>query len=185
MPGRSFRYLLRPYTTMPLSLWLSLSPLQILCFEVVTKEGADYTLHYVAGAVAHTDAPSTLVTPPATTRAKHAACLLTDFTLSCTIQVELIKQRRRWLNGALFALIYYITHFNSSLFRARHSIPRLLLFLIQFLYQLGHLLLNWLMLGTFYIALFSIFRAAFADFALQHIVLCVHLLLLVPALQPA
>ena len=38
--------------------------LQVLCFEVVTKHDMDWTLHYVAGAIAHTDTPKSLVRVP-------------------------------------------------------------------------------------------------------------------------
>ena len=52
---------------------------RMLCFELVAKKDENYTLHYDRRAIAETDAPTELV--------------------------DLIKQRRRWLNGSLFATI--------------------------------------------------------------------------------
>jgi len=68
---------------------------RVLSFETVGKafnkrsshREVPWTLHYVKGAVADTDVPDTLT--------------------------ELIKQRRRWLNGSFFSLLYYIMHFNK------------------------------------------------------------------------
>jgi chitin synthase len=44
----------------------------VLCFEIVAKRHRQWLLAYVAGAISETDTPETLI--------------------------ELIKQRRRWLN---------------------------------------------------------------------------------------
>jgi chitin synthase len=52
---------------------------RILCFELVAKEGAQWTLTYVKPSKAETDVPETAV--------------------------ELIGQRRRWLNGSFAASV--------------------------------------------------------------------------------
>ena len=57
---------------------------RIMCLEVLTKKGNNYLLQYVPGALSVTDPP-------------------TDFK-------TLLKQRRRWINGSLFATIYSILH---------------------------------------------------------------------------
>ena len=57
---------------------------RIMCLEILTKKGERYLLKYVPGAKAVTDPP-------------------TDFK-------TLLKQRRRWTNGSLFATIYSILH---------------------------------------------------------------------------
>ncbi|GHJ86389.1 hypothetical protein NliqN6_2791 [Naganishia liquefaciens] len=54
---------------------------RILCWELVSKRGSRWTLHYVKSARAVTDVP------------------------------ELVSQRRRWLNGSFFAAIHSIVHF--------------------------------------------------------------------------
>lgn len=57
---------------------------QVLCFELLARTQRKWTLHYVRGAVAVTDIPNNIL--------------------------ELIKQRRRWLNGAFFSTVYYISN---------------------------------------------------------------------------
>lgn len=81
---------------------------RVLCFEVLAKRGHRWTLHYEAGAVAHTDVPGNLV--------------------------ELIKQRRRWLNGSFFSLVYYVSKFHRFAAGA-HSIWRKASLHIQFVHQ--------------------------------------------------
>lgn len=54
--------------------------------QLSAKRHRLWLLRWVAGATAYTDAPQTLV--------------------------ALIKQRRRWLNGSLFSLLYYLQHFS-------------------------------------------------------------------------
>ncbi len=53
---------------------------RILCFELVTKEREGWLLRYVKSAKAYTDVPDKVP--------------------------EFISQRRRWLNGSLFASYY-------------------------------------------------------------------------------
>jgi chitin synthase len=52
---------------------------RILCFELLARNDYNWVLRYVKGAVAKTDVPMTLV--------------------------DLMKQRRRWLNGSFFAMV--------------------------------------------------------------------------------
>ncbi len=58
---------------------------RILCWELVSKRNSNWLLHYVKSARAVTDVPDRVP--------------------------ELIKQRRRWLNGSFFAAIHSIVHF--------------------------------------------------------------------------
>jgi chitin synthase len=55
-----------------------------MCLEIVAKKGENYIIHYVPGAKCLTDPPLTLM--------------------------GLIKQRRRWFNGSLFASIHVLKH---------------------------------------------------------------------------
>ena len=54
------------------------------------------------------------------------------------------RQRRRWLNGAFFALMYLLLRFTGVLFKASHSWLRKLVFCFQFAYLLVLVVLNWL-----------------------------------------
>lgn len=111
---------------------------RVLCFELVAKRNSDWTLHYEAGAIADTDVPGTIL--------------------------ELIKQRRRWLNGAFFSLIYYVSKFFRITKDSAHSWPRKFMFWIQFLYQLSTLILNWFTVGTLYLSFSIVFFMSFSAF---------------------
>ena len=89
---------------------------RILCFELVAKRKAAWTLHFVKSAYATTDVPNTLD--------------------------EWISQRKRWLNGSFFAALYAIAH-AFVVFRTEHSIIRKLMFQVEFLYQAISLLFSW------------------------------------------
>ncbi|KAK7045814.1 Chitin synthase 4 [Paramarasmius palmivorus] len=58
---------------------------RILCWELVSKRGGSWILHYVKSAYAVTDVPDQVP--------------------------ELISQRRRWLNGSFFAAVHSTVHF--------------------------------------------------------------------------
>jgi len=97
---------------------------RILCFEILARKHRQWLLRYVPGAVADTDTPQTLV--------------------------ELIKQRRRWLNGSLFALFYYLVHFSRFL-QTSHSCGRKFLLIIQFFFNLTVALLSWFTLASMFL----------------------------------
>lgn len=97
---------------------------RILCFELVAKRNAEWVLTYVKSAKGETDVPVTIS--------------------------ELIKQRRRWLNGSFFAAVYAITHF-YQIFRSSHSRIRKMFFLVEFLYQLISMIFSWFALGNFFL----------------------------------
>jgi len=112
---------------------------RVLSFETVGKkatkdQNSAWTLHYVKNAVADTDVPSTLT--------------------------ELVKQRRRWLNGSFFALVYYISHFGRVL-QGGHSYTRRIAFIIQFLYQTLNLLMGWFLVATLFLSLEVVFASSF------------------------
>jgi len=105
--------------TLDASIWqknMYLAEDRILCFELVTKKGSKWTLQYVKSAHAETDVPGTVV--------------------------ELVKQRRRWLNGSFFAAIFALTH-TKDIWRSNHSLARKMVFLVEFFYQTISLLFSW------------------------------------------
>src|SRR5207253_1465160 len=67
---------------------------RILCFELISKRDSQWVLHYVKSAYAETDVPDDII--------------------------ELISQRRRWLNGSFFASLYAICH-TTFIWRSSHT----------------------------------------------------------------
>lgn len=97
---------------------------RILCFELVSKKGKNYILRYVNEAIAETDVPETIE----------------DFVL----------QRRRWLNGSLFAACYSIFHW-TNIWKSNHSLLRKFVLQIEFYYQLVVILVSWFSMGSFFL----------------------------------
>jgi chitin synthase len=94
---------------------------RILCFELVAKAGADWTLTYVKASKAETDVP------------EHVD--------------EFVGQRRRWLNGSFAAGVYSLIHF-FRLWRSKHNILRLIAFHFQALYNIAILIFTWFNLAN-------------------------------------
>ncbi len=146
---------------------------QVLCFELLAKKNRTWTLHYTAGAVAETDVPETLL--ELIKQVPTGGCLLTCTATRCCSSSTLINevrvwvlscaarvffQRRRWLNGSFFSLIYYVTRFHNLLSRSDHSWFRRIGLLIQFCYQVSMLLLSWFGVGSLYLSLVVILQLA-------------------------
>eukprot|EP01138_Halocafeteria_seosinensis_P007332 gb/GECG01007496.1/.p1 GENE.gb/GECG01007496.1/~~gb/GECG01007496.1/.p1 ORF type:complete len:2327 (+),score=325.61 gb/GECG01007496.1/:1-6981(+) len=108
---------------------------RILCFEILAKKNKSYTLRFVKESAAVTDIPTTLL--------------------------ELTKQRRRWLNGAFFALLFYIFKFWKLLSRSSHSFGRRIALIIQFVYFLSLLFFNWFGVVLLYLSFVLIVTIAF------------------------
>lgn len=102
---------------------------RIICFETVVKAGAKWHLGYVKAAKAETDNPGDMA----------------DF----------IIQRRRWLNGAFAATLYTVRHFNR-IYHSGHSLPRMALLHLQFLYNLVNFFVSWFSLAGFLLTLFIV-----------------------------
>jgi chitin synthase len=98
---------------------------RILCWELVSKRGGAWILHYVKSAYAVTDVPDQVP--------------------------ELISQRRRWLNGSFFAAVHSTVHFHY-IYRSSHSFLRKFWIHIEMFYQLYNLIFSWFALGNYYIA---------------------------------
>jgi chitin synthase len=95
---------------------------RILCFELVARERCAWKLKYVKNAVAETDVPETLE--------------------------DLMKQRRRWLNGSTFALAFSVYNFHR-IFGTSHSNMRKVFLLTQLLYYAVQLVLTWFLPAVF------------------------------------
>ncbi|KIJ45918.1 glycosyltransferase family 2 protein [Sphaerobolus stellatus SS14] len=108
---------------------------RILCWELVSKRGASWILHYVKSAYAVTDVPDEVP--------------------------ELISQRRRWLNGSFFAAIHSTVKFNY-IYRSSHTFLRKFWIHVEMFYQTFNLIFSWFALGNFYIS-FIILSDALED----------------------
>ncbi|KAJ3112603.1 Chitin synthase, class 2 [Phlyctochytrium bullatum] len=95
---------------------------RILCFELVAKKNARWTLHYVSKAYAETDVPDSVP--------------------------EFLSQRRRWLNGSLFAGFYALSNI-GRIWESNHRFMRKIAFTIQYLYNILNQIYSWFILGNF------------------------------------
>ncbi|KAF8076343.1 glycosyltransferase family 2 protein [Lyophyllum atratum] len=101
---------------------------RILCFELVAKAGDRWTLTYVKPSKAETDVPESAV--------------------------ELIGQRRRWLNGSFAASVYALVNF-FMFYKSGHGIFRMFFLHIQALYNIFSLIFTWFALANLWLT-FSI-----------------------------
>ncbi|KAF9075874.1 glycosyltransferase family 2 protein [Rhodocollybia butyracea] len=101
---------------------------RILCFELVAKKGDRWVLSYVKPSKAETDVPESAV--------------------------ELIGQRRRWLNGSFAASVYALVNF-FRFYQSGHGIIRMFFFHIQALYNIFSLVFSWFALANIWLT-FSI-----------------------------
>jgi len=108
---------------------------RILCFEIVTKKREGWVLKYVKSAKASTDVPTTVP--------------------------EFISQRRRWLNGSLFASIHS-TIFFYRIWTSGQNPIRMLVLQIEFIYNAVQLIFTWTSLANFYLAFFFLVSSATA-----------------------
>ena len=95
---------------------------RILCWELVAKRDAKWVLKYVKEATGETDVPEDVS--------------------------EFISQRRRWLNGAMFAAIYAQLHF-YQIWKTKHSVVRKFFLHVEFLYQFIQMLFSWFSIANF------------------------------------
>jgi len=109
---------------------------RILCFEIVTKKREGWILKYVKSAKAATDVPTTIA--------------------------EFISQRRRWLNGSLFASIH-ATVFWYRIWTSGQGFFRKIVLQIEFIYNAIQLFFTWTSLANFYLAFFFLVSSATAS----------------------
>ncbi|KAF8079053.1 chitin synthase 2 [Lyophyllum atratum] len=108
---------------------------RILCFEIVTKKKEGWTLKYVKSAKASTDVPASVP--------------------------EFISQRRRWLNGSLFASIH-ATVFWFRIWTSGQNFFRKIILQFEFIYNAIQLIFTWTSLANFYLAFFFLVSSATA-----------------------
>jgi chitin synthase len=89
---------------------------RILCWELVSKRGCSWILHYVKSAYGVTDVPDQVP--------------------------ELISQRRRWLNGSFFAAVHSTFHF-YYIYRSSHTVMRKFWIHVEMVYQFLNLIFSW------------------------------------------
>ncbi|KAJ3108972.1 Chitin synthase, class 2 [Phlyctochytrium planicorne] len=106
---------------------------RILCFELVVKSDSQNVLKYVKSARAETDVPDTL----------H----------------DLIKQRRRWLNGSFFASVHATMNF-KRIFSSGHTSGRKWILMMEFIYNGINLIFSWFNLGNFFLSFYFLFNVA-------------------------
>ncbi|KZT08571.1 glycosyltransferase family 2 protein [Laetiporus sulphureus 93-53] len=106
---------------------------RILCFEIVTKKREAWILKYVKSAKASTDVPNTVP--------------------------EFISQRRRWLNGSLFATVHS-TVFFWRIWTSGQNPFRMLLLQFEFIYNAVQLLFTWISLANFYLTFYFLVGTA-------------------------
>ncbi|CCH43582.1 chitin synthase [Wickerhamomyces ciferrii] len=114
---------------------------RILCWELVAKRDEKWLLKYVKEAQGETDLPEAVP--------------------------EFISQRRRWLNGALFAAIYSQLHFRQ-IWKTNHSFGRKFALHIEFFYQFIQLLFSWFSIANFYLTFYFMAGAVSANDLIPH-----------------
>lgn len=110
---------------------------RVMCLQIYIKEKAGYYLTFIPDAKAFTDAPENL-----------------------TI---LIKQRRRWMNGALFAAFRVVSNCQNMTRcrRTKHSVCRQIMMFIYMLYFITMQILTFFLLGSFFVSIKLFFKNYF------------------------
>jgi cellulose synthase/poly-beta-1,6-N-acetylglucosamine synthase-like glycosyltransferase len=117
----------------------------------VSSQGANYRLEYIKEAVAEADAVTKLT--------------------------GLMKQRRRWLNGTFFAMLYALGNMGRIWTESSHSLGRKLVLTAEFIYLLVNLIVGtwWadMLLGLKHCSIYPVamllcWRAAIPVHARQH-----------------
>lgn len=109
---------------------------RVLCFEIVTKKDNLWILKFVKAAKASTEVPTTVDT--------------------------FVSQRRRWLNGSLFAAISAIV-FQYRIWKSGQGILRKIALQVELLYKMAQALFVWTSLANFYLAFYFLLSSATID----------------------
>ncbi|CAI2366835.1 unnamed protein product [Moneuplotes crassus] len=107
---------------------------RIMCLEIIAKAHENFIIHYIPGAKCLTDPPMSLT--------------------------GLLKQRRRWFNGSMFAT-FHVLFSMGRICKRKTFFPRFFGFATLYIYMMANTFLSFILVGLFYGA-FSIFiRKAF------------------------
>jgi len=111
-----------------------------MCLQIYIKEENQYYLTYIPDAKAYTDAPPDYMT--------------------------LIKQRRRWMNGALFAAWKVITNWSYFLNlrgNTEHPFYRTFLMFVFLIYYFFNNIFSLTIVGSTFVAIEVFFEAFFSE----------------------
>ncbi|KAI9175604.1 hypothetical protein H9P43_006967 [Blastocladiella emersonii ATCC 22665] len=98
---------------------------RILCFEITVKKNEAWILEYEKDSQAITDVPD-------------------EFP-------EFISQRRRWLNGSTFAMLYALGNM-TQIYSSGHSFLRMIVFTVEYFYMALNFVFSFFALSNFYLA---------------------------------
>jgi len=105
---------------------------RIMWLEIIAKKNEHYIIHYIPGAKCLTDPPMTLT--------------------------NLIRQRRRWFNGSMFAT-FHVLGSMCRVWKRRNSGCRNVFFMVLYFYMVIQTMLSFILVGLFFSS-FSIFIRA-------------------------
>lgn len=108
---------------------------RVLCLELIRKVGEKWLLRYIPNCIALTDPPSSII--------------------------ALFKQRRRWINGSLFAA-WHVIEKMSSIVYSKHSCWRKFSLMILSIYMLIYMVFSQLLVGSLF-AFYSALVRSFFD----------------------
>ena len=107
-----------------------------MSLELLTKKNQKYMLGYIPSAIARTDPVETVG--------------------------DLMRQRRRWINGSNFAQFYVIKHF-CRLRETSHNCCRKSLIYLFYVYYLINSLFGFLVVGMLYFSFSIVLRSFFSE----------------------
>ena len=107
---------------------------RIMCLEILTRKDSNWILNYIPNCKAITDPP--------------------------TGSLQLIKQRRRWTNGSMFAGFHVLRHC-CKVWRRKNSCMRNFFLIPMFMYMFLQTCITFVLVGIFYGTFSSIVRSQF------------------------
>ena len=106
---------------------------RILCLEIFTKQ--NYILKYIPDAECKTD--------------------------SVKYFLQLMKQRRRWINGTWFAFFYVYNQYRTKITKSSHSFIRKFFLVLSMFYAFLNAMNTYCLIGFYFVFLWMILKAMF------------------------